>query len=40
VKEALPEQNIKLELKADAPMKISFDIDKSKIEYYLAYMIL
>jgi len=40
VKEADPEKKVLLELKSDAPMKISYDIGNSKIQFHLAHMIL
>lgn len=40
VKEADNESNVTLELKSDAPMKASFKIGESTIEFYLAHMIL
>ncbi len=40
IKEAEPESKIKLELKGDAPMKISYSIGQSKINFHLAHMIL
>lgn len=40
VREADPEKKIKLELKSDAPMKVSYKIGDSPIEFHLAHMIL
>ncbi len=40
VREADPEKKIKLELKSDSPMKISYKIGVSPIEFHLAHMIL
>jgi len=40
VKEADPESTIKLELKSDSAMKVSFSIGKSEIKFYLAHMLL
>ncbi|PIU21805.1 MAG: hypothetical protein COT15_00455 [Candidatus Diapherotrites archaeon CG08_land_8_20_14_0_20_34_12] len=40
IKEADPESDIKLELKNEAPMKISYKIADSEIQFYLAHMIL
>ncbi|MCR4335673.1 MAG: proliferating cell nuclear antigen (pcna) [archaeon] len=40
VKEADPESIIKLELKSDSAMKVSFSIGKSEIKFYLAHMLL
>lgn len=40
VKEADAEQQIFLELKSDAPMRASYKIGESTIEFYLAHMIL
>ncbi len=40
VKEADPETKIKLELKSDAPMKVSYRIGESQIQFHLAHMIL
>ncbi len=40
VKEADSESNLLIEFKNDAPMKVSFDIGKSKIKFYLAHMLL
>jgi len=40
VKEADPDSMIKLELKGDAPMKISYQIGQSEIHFHLAHMIL
>jgi proliferating cell nuclear antigen len=40
VKEANPDQNISIELKSDAPMKVSYAIDEATITFYLAHMIL
>lgn len=40
VKEADNESHVTLELKSDAPMKASFKIGESTIEFYLAHMIL
>lgn len=40
VKEADPESTILLELKNEAPMKISYNIGKATIQFYLAHMIL
>jgi len=40
VKEADPDSTIKLELKSDSAMKVSFNIGKSEIKFYLAHMLL
>lgn len=40
VKEAEPNEKVLLELKTDAPMKVSYKIGKSEIKFYLAHMIL
>lgn len=40
VKEANPENTILLELKNEAPMRISYNIGKTSIKFYLAHMIL
>jgi proliferating cell nuclear antigen len=40
VKEADQGEKIEISLKADAPMKVSYNIGKSKIVFYLAHMIL
>ncbi len=40
VKEADSDSKIKLELKGDAPMKVSYSIGGSRIEFHLAHMIL
>ena len=40
VREADSEKKIKIELKSDAPMKISYKIGVSPIEFHLAHMIL
>jgi len=40
VKEAEPESMISLELKGDAPMKVSYSIGDSKLQFHLAHMIL
>ncbi len=40
VKEADPNKKIKLELKSDAPMRVSYKIGSSPIEFHLAHMIL
>ncbi|PIN98242.1 MAG: hypothetical protein COT90_05205 [Candidatus Diapherotrites archaeon CG10_big_fil_rev_8_21_14_0_10_31_34] len=40
VKEAEPDSKIKLELKGDAPMKVSYSIGGSQIQFHLAHMIL
>lgn len=40
VKEANPDSNILMELKSDAPMKVSYKIGKSEIRFYLAHMLL
>ncbi|MDO8628012.1 MAG: hypothetical protein Q7K42_06095, partial [Candidatus Diapherotrites archaeon] len=40
VKEADPEKKILIELKTDAPMKVSYKIGNAEITYYLAHMIL
>lgn len=40
VKEADNEKKISLELKSDAPMKISYNIGDTVIQFYLAHMIL
>jgi len=40
VKEAPMEKEVLLELKSDSPMKVSYKIGNSPIEYYLAHMVL
>jgi len=40
IKEADPESDIRLELKNESPMKISYKIGDSEIQFYLAHMIL
>ncbi|MFH1224538.1 MAG: hypothetical protein V1676_01915 [Candidatus Diapherotrites archaeon] len=40
VKEATPDQKVTLNLKTDAPMKVSYKIGGSEIQYYLAHMLL
>lgn len=40
VKEADNEGNVSMELKSDAPMKVSYSIGEGSIEFYLAHMIL
>ncbi|MEM4662964.1 MAG: hypothetical protein QXM75_03000 [Candidatus Diapherotrites archaeon] len=40
VKEADPNEMVSLELKNEAPMKISYNIGPTKIQFYLAHMIL
>ncbi|MDO8538327.1 MAG: hypothetical protein Q7S21_05570 [archaeon] len=40
IKEADPDSKIKLELKTDAPMKITYNIGDSVIQFHLAHMIL
>ncbi|HLC78818.1 MAG TPA: proliferating cell nuclear antigen (pcna) [archaeon] len=40
VKEANQDATVLLELKTDSPMKVSFQIGKSRIEFYLAHMLL
>jgi len=40
IKEAESDSKIKLELKGDAPMKISYSLGQSKIQFHLAHMIL
>jgi len=40
VKEADPDSTISLELKNEAPMRISYPIEDTKIQFYLAHMIL
>ncbi len=40
VKEADPEQNILLELKSDAPLRMSYKIGNADIQFHLAHMIL
>lgn len=40
VKEANPDAFISLELRSDAPMKVSYSIGKSEIRFYLAHMLL
>ncbi len=40
VREADPDKKILLELKSDAPMKVSYKIGASPIEFHLAHMIL
>ena len=40
VKDAEPEQKILLELKSDAPMRVSYKLGPAEIEFYLAHMIL
>lgn len=40
VKEADAEQEITLELRSDAPMRVSYKIGNSQIQFYLAHMLL
>ena len=40
VREANPEQKIVLELKSDAPMKVSYKIEAAQMQFHLAHMIL
>jgi len=40
MKEADNDANVVMELKSDAPMKVSFGIGEGSIEFYLAHMIL
>lgn len=40
VKDAEPEQKILLELKSDAPMRVSYSLGPAEIEFFLAHMIL
>ncbi|MFA4907228.1 MAG: proliferating cell nuclear antigen (pcna) [archaeon] len=40
VKEADSEKIVTMELKSDAPMKVSYDIGPSKVQYFLAHMII
>ncbi len=40
IKEADNDSIIALELKSDAPLRISYEIGKTKLQYYLAHMIL
>ncbi len=40
VKEAHPDSKVKLEFKNEAPMRISYDIHDTKIQFHLAHMIL
>jgi proliferating cell nuclear antigen len=40
IKEADPDSRIKLELKTDAPMKVSYNIGDSNLQFHLAHMIL
>ncbi len=40
VKEAEPEAPVLLEFKTDAPARVSYDIGASKIQFYLAHMLL
>lgn len=40
VKEADPDKNVSIELKSDAPMKVSYAIGEATITFYLAHMIL
>jgi len=40
IKEADAEEKILLELKTDAPMKVSYNIGKNRIEFFLAHMLL
>ena len=40
VKEADPDKMIAIELKSDAPMKVSYNIGEAPIKFYLAHMIL
>jgi hypothetical protein len=40
VKEADNEKRVSLELRTDAPMKISYNIGDTTIQFYLAHMIL
>lgn len=40
VKEADPEKQVLLDLKSDAPMRVSYSIDGCSLQFYLAHMIL
>ncbi len=40
IKEAEPESKVLLELKSEAPMRISYPIEDTRIQFYLAHMIL
>ncbi len=40
LKEADPDSKVKLQLKTDAPMKVSYRLGNSEIEFHLAHMIL
>ena len=40
VKDAEPDQKVLLELKNDAPMRVSYKLGPAQIEFYLAHMIL
>lgn len=40
VKEVEPEQKILLELKSDAPLKVSFNIGQNHFEFFVAHMLL
>ncbi|MCR4369118.1 MAG: proliferating cell nuclear antigen (pcna) [archaeon] len=40
VKEADPDSQIKIEMKSDSPMKVSYNIGKSELKFYLAHMLL
>jgi hypothetical protein len=40
VKDAEPEQKILLQLRNDAPMRVSYKIGPAQIEFFLAHMIL
>jgi proliferating cell nuclear antigen len=40
IKEADNDSIITLELKSDAPLRVSYEIGKTKLQYYLAHMIL
>jgi hypothetical protein len=40
VKDAEPDQKVLLELKNDAPMRVSYKMGPAQIEFYLAHMIL
>jgi proliferating cell nuclear antigen len=40
IKEADNDSTIVLELRSDAPLRVSYEIGKTKLQYYLAHMIL
>jgi proliferating cell nuclear antigen len=40
VREASPDKDILIEMKNEAPMKISYDIGETRIQFYLAHMLL